>query len=217
MEFHAFCRGTRSTMRQMNESREPNSSLIASTPRAFLTAASILSRFRTIPESPSRPSDIGLGIGCDLLDVEPVERYPVARPFPEDRSPAQAGLRAFEDQHLEEVPLIMGRDAPLFIVVRDIQRITAAPLTSDFSVIHRLPRIRAPASSFFCTGPATRGIMAEQRPAVKHFPLRRSGSARNRRTRRSFPIRARRKSSGHGSKTPCRSAIGLPPQAQAIA
>ena len=43
----------------------------------------------------------------DLLRIELAERPPVGRPLAQDRDPAEAGLRAFENQHLEEMAVVV--------------------------------------------------------------------------------------------------------------
>src|SRR6185503_6727995 len=63
----------------------------------------------------------------DLPRVETIERLPVRGPLPEDRDPTQARLRALEDEHLEEPPVVVQRHAPFLIVVTDVERIVAAP------------------------------------------------------------------------------------------
>src|SRR5688572_12572043 len=52
-----------------------------------------------------------------------VERAPVVFPLGEDRVPRQAGLRALEDQELEQRAVVAHRHAPLAVVIRDRERI----------------------------------------------------------------------------------------------
>src|SRR5688572_25223877 len=61
--------------------------------------------------------DLSLVVTRDLLRIEVVEGEPVILPFVQDRRPAQASLRSFEDEHLEKMPIIMIWNAPFFIVI----------------------------------------------------------------------------------------------------
>lgn len=49
------------------------------------------------------PFHVAGPVAGDLRRVEAVERRPVSLPLPEDRDPGQPGLRAVEDQELEEL------------------------------------------------------------------------------------------------------------------
>src|SRR5204863_1177639 len=49
----------------------------------------------------------------------------------EDRQPAQTGLGALQGQHLEEVAVVVDGDAPLLVVIRQVQRIVGGPAAAD--------------------------------------------------------------------------------------
>src|SRR5690606_28029589 len=49
--------------------------------------------------------------------------------FAQHRDPGQAGLRTFENQHLEQHALVVTRSPPLLVMVVDVERIVAAPGT----------------------------------------------------------------------------------------
>src|SRR5262249_11236655 len=55
------------------------------------------------------------------LRIEAVERPAVRLALPQDRLPAQPGLRSLQNKHLEEVPFVMRNDTPLGVVVGDAQ------------------------------------------------------------------------------------------------
>src|SRR5207244_11624607 len=53
------------------------------------------------------------------LRIETIESGTVILPLTQDCVPTQAGLRAFEDQELEQLFVIVLRHAPFFIVIAD--------------------------------------------------------------------------------------------------
>ena len=57
----------------------------------------------------------------DPLRVEAGEGAPVALALVQDRRPRQPGLRALEHEHLEEVARVARGDAPLLVVVGDVE------------------------------------------------------------------------------------------------
>ena len=70
----------------------------------------------------------------------------------QDHRPREAGLGAFEDQHLEQAPIVMARDAPLLVVVADVERVAPRRTASRASIIvgpsarasrRRPPRLRS--------------------------------------------------------------------------
>ena len=67
---------------------------------------------------------------CNLLCVEFCKRLSVVFPFTEDRDPTQPRLSTFEDEELEHFSVVFDKSAPFFIVILDVQRIVAAPITS---------------------------------------------------------------------------------------
>ena len=61
------------------------------------------------------------------LRVEAVVGAAVALALAKDEPPVEARLRAFEEQHLEDVAVVVRGDAPLAIVVVDIERVVPDP------------------------------------------------------------------------------------------
>ena len=60
-------------------------------------------------------------VSCDLSRVEIVESAPVILAFSQNRFPAEPGLRTFENQKLEQCPIVVNGDTPLTIVIIDRQ------------------------------------------------------------------------------------------------
>src|SRR4030095_8853849 len=58
----------------------------------------------------------------DAGGIETEKGITIRLPLLQDRLPAQTGLRAFEDQELEQQSIVVDRDAPFLIVIRDAQR-----------------------------------------------------------------------------------------------
>ena len=90
--------------------------------------ASVLDRGRDF-EPIADDSGIGeqtahfLGIvACDEARLELAEDFPVALALGEDRHPGQAGLRALENEQLEQRAIVVLRNAPLFIVIWNRER-----------------------------------------------------------------------------------------------
>ena len=61
-------------------------------------------------------------VARDLLHIEVVEGAAIVFALVQNRRPAEAGLRAFQDQQLKPVPVILQRHAPFLIVVGQIDR-----------------------------------------------------------------------------------------------
>ena len=61
-----------------------------------------------------------IAVAGDPAGVEAVEGASVVVPLVEDGRPGQAGLRPFEDEHLEQVGVIVRGDPPFMIVVPPI-------------------------------------------------------------------------------------------------
>ena len=117
----AFWIGRPPTNDQMYRSNVPNSSCTAKNALAFLIADAILSRLRTIPALANRLFSFR-AIPGNARWVEPVEGGPVVLALVEDRLPAQAGLSSFEDQELEQQPIVVDRHAPLVVVIVAVER-----------------------------------------------------------------------------------------------
>jgi hypothetical protein len=71
------------------------------------------------PGVAKQPLHIARAIAGDLLCAESIERLPIVLPFLQNRDPTQSRLGAFENQELEEHPIVVQRDAPFFIVIGD--------------------------------------------------------------------------------------------------
>ena len=59
-----------------------------------------------MPGIGEQPLDVVGAEARDGLHVEPGEGTPVALALAQDRRPREAGLSAFEDQHLEEMAVV---------------------------------------------------------------------------------------------------------------
>src|SRR5258708_21719397 len=69
----------------------------------------------------------GGSVADHFLGVETVERYAVSLALAQDGDPAQARLRAFQAQHLEERAVVIQRQPPLAIVIGEVQAVRRAP------------------------------------------------------------------------------------------
>ena len=69
-------------------------------------------------------------VASDALRVEAIEGGAVVLAFLQDGVPAETGLRAFENEELEESAVIVLRQSPLFVVIADRQRV-ARPGAAD--------------------------------------------------------------------------------------
>ena len=89
------------------------------------------------------------GVGHQALDVRVVEAGhkvgieapeggAIAGPLAQDGRPGQPGLRAFEGEHLEQMPLVARRDAPLLVVVGEVEGIApGSPVAAPPSICGR--------------------------------------------------------------------------------
>ncbi|MNW65744.1 hypothetical protein D3C74_441540 [compost metagenome] len=66
----------------------------------------------------------------NFLRIESVEDFPEMLPLLQHGIPAQSGLHTLQHQQLEQLPVIVQRLAPFFIVVGDIQRVFVNPGTA---------------------------------------------------------------------------------------
>src|SRR2546426_11297846 len=71
------------------------------------------------PRIAEQARDIVLAVTGDFLEVEGVERPAVVLALVEDGVPAEARLGALEDEHLEEMAVVVRGHAPLFVVVAE--------------------------------------------------------------------------------------------------
>src|SRR5262249_42574869 len=79
------------------------------------------------PGAVHETADSHRGIAGDFLRVEPVEGPPIGLPLLQNRGPAQSGLRALENQELEEETVPMDRHAPLPIVIGGLHLSSSPP------------------------------------------------------------------------------------------
>src|SRR5262249_49169513 len=68
-----------------------------------------------------QPGDFALAVFCDFARVKTVIGGAIVLALAENRVPAEAGLRALENQKLEQPTVIVKRDTPLAIVVGDLK------------------------------------------------------------------------------------------------
>src|SRR5581483_691034 len=61
----------------------------------------------------------------DARGIEAVEGLAIRVPLSQDRDPAETRLRPLENEELEERPVVVHRDAPLLVVVADVERVGA--------------------------------------------------------------------------------------------
>ena len=104
----------------MYASNDPNSRWTSRNAFAFDTALSTLSRLRTMPASASSFSIFASVVSRDACGIEIVEHAPVMLALVENGGPAQARLRAFQHNELEERAIVMERHAPFRVVVGDV-------------------------------------------------------------------------------------------------
>lgn len=81
--------------------------------------------------------DLGRTVTRHLHGIKTVKDLAVVFALLQNGKPTQARLRAFQDQELEEPPVLMHRHSPFPIVIRDIDRIRTAPPAAFF---HHLSR-----------------------------------------------------------------------------
>ena len=75
----------------------------------------------------------------DLADVEMRESLSVMLTFLQDGDPGEPGLRALEDELLEEQSVVADGHAPFVVVIGDIQRIISAPEAAWLRLGHVRP------------------------------------------------------------------------------
>src|SRR5690606_8155270 len=71
--------------------------------------------------------DVARAVARDLVEIEAVEGLAVGRALAQDGDPGEPGLRAFEHQELEETSIVVHRNAPLPIVVSEVERVLPGP------------------------------------------------------------------------------------------
>ena len=106
----------------------------------------------------------------------------------EDRDPAQARLKTFEADLLEQPPVVGDRPAPLVVVVVDVERIGARPRTSAFACRLRRTSPPSPASAFRLRAaasllPGLRGFFGAALASASSAAFSFSNSARHLRDR----------------------------------
>src|SRR6476646_3112233 len=98
------------------------------------------------PRVSEQPGRAGRGVPRDPGGVEAREHLAIARALLEDRFPAEARLRAFEGQELEERALVVNGDAPLGVVVGD------AKLGARPAAARQRAHLLVPLATFFFRG-----------------------------------------------------------------
>src|SRR5216683_48372 len=73
----------------------------------------------------------------DLCGVEPGEGSAVIVALVEDRRPGKSRLRAFEDQELEQPPVVVDRHSPFLVVIAEVLLAAQGPGATAFGVVHR--------------------------------------------------------------------------------
>ena len=73
----------------------------------------------------------------DFLGVEPLEGTSEVLALLQDREPAEARLKTLEADLLEQARVVGDREAPLRIVIADLQRIGPAPSAALSAVVTR--------------------------------------------------------------------------------
>jgi hypothetical protein len=93
--------------------------------------------FEAISDDPrilQQASALGGVVAGHFLGVEIVEGSRVVFALAQNGEPAQACLRAFETQHLEQLLVIVQRPPPFRIVIRNVQGIRRAPRAAQLAV-----------------------------------------------------------------------------------
>ena len=96
--------------------------------------------FETVPDDSrigEETLDVARREAGDDLGVEPDEGSQVPVTLPQDRRPREPCLRTLEREQLEQMPVVVGWDAPLLVVVGEHERVpTRCPL-APLDVHHR--------------------------------------------------------------------------------
>jgi hypothetical protein len=71
-------------------------------------------------------------VSCDFAGKKIIKCLSVAGTFFKNGKPAQTGLCSFKEQKFKEGMIIMYRYTPLPVVIMDVNRIAAGPLTAFF-------------------------------------------------------------------------------------
>ena len=91
--------------------------------------------------------DLLFAVAGDPSRVEAVERPSVVLPLVEDGRPGQAGLGPLEDEHLEEVGVVVGGNAPLLVVVPAHGLRALGPVATPTGAGTRSAHVLRPAAS----------------------------------------------------------------------
>src|SRR5882762_5596645 len=73
----------------------------------------------------------------DLCRVEPGEGPAIIVALVEDRRPRESRLCAFEDQELEQAPVVVDRHSPFLVVIAEVLLAPQGPGATAFGVVHR--------------------------------------------------------------------------------
>lgn len=81
------------------------------------------------------PRDIALPKRSNRRRLKIGEHLAKRRALPKDRNPTQAALKTLKHEFFKEPPVFGDRNAPLRIMVGNIQSIITAPPTAQFLII----------------------------------------------------------------------------------
>ena len=141
------------------EGVEPAGVAQPSTARAFVIAASTLSRLRTMPVSAISRARSASSKRATCVGVEAREGRTEGGPLAQDRQPRQPGLERLEGEPLVDGALAADRHPPLGVVVGEVVRGAAGPGTAGEPV---LPQHH----------PGHEGVRALRRTASPSMPSR---------------------------------------------
>ena len=111
-----------------------------------------------------QPGDRLVAESGDYGGVEAGERALVSLAFVEDRGPRQARLGPFEHEHLEQMAIVVRGRPPLFVVIREVQRVARRHPAAAGQIRHR--------------GRAC-GCAVSDRRRGAGYPMRRASRAQN--------------------------------------
>ena len=92
--------------------------------------------FQAIPHDSivaEQPLNVALAVARDLFRAKSIERFSVVLAFFQNRIPAQSGLCPFQNQKLEEHPIVVYRNAPFLIMISN-GRLSRGPGTTRHNV-----------------------------------------------------------------------------------
>ena len=182
-----LCSGFPRTKLQRYASKLPHSFCTARKAPALRMAAAIFNRLRTMPASPSNRATYIVRVKvCHGADIPLRERRAVIFTFFQNRRPAQPRLRAFQNQKLEQLRVIVLRHSPLLVVIREV-RLGSGPWAARHcrKVAAKLPHLPSEICTPRAQPPRARRTMTwhenivYQRSHLQRRPLRQHLHARH--------------------------------------